>query len=201
MAGASVISWFVRNILGQAESDFGSEAFEQLEAAASKLSVGSDGVMFLPYIHGERVPYYEPSATGAFFGLRCRHRQEHLLRSVYEGVALNISNCFDLIGECNTSGSTAISELRLAGGGSGLRLWRQIIADCIGLPIQVMDTREAGTLGGAMLASIGAGLYNSEQEAVDAMVRIKYTIEPKTDNHHVYQKLNKEFNSLYQRTK
>jgi len=166
---------------------------------ATKAPVASDGLTFLPYIHGERCPFYDPDASGAFVGIRHRHGTEHFLRSVLEGVAVNIADCLDLIGQCVAPGQTQIRCIRLAGGGSGMGLWHQIISDCLDLPIHVMGAQEAGTLGAALLAGIGTGLYASHQEAISAAVRVGQTIEPVPDNVAEYHALKRRFMDLRER--
>ena len=198
MAGASVLNWFKQNFV--MKNSCSERDFERLDAAVSKVPVGSEGLVFLPYIYGERVPFYRPDASGGFFGIRYWHKPEHLLRSVYEGVAVNIRNCFDLINDCAELHNTTISELRLAGGAGELRLWHEMIADCLGRPIQVMSTKEAGTIGAAILAGIGLGVYSSYTQAVEKAVKIKEIIEPNPENYAVYSELQDKLNQLYERT-
>ena len=194
MAGASVLNWFRQRFCPQSEGD--GEAFRQMELLAEQLPAGSDGLTFLPYIHGERCPFYDPDASGAFAGIRHHHGAEHFLRSVLEGVAVNIADCLDLIGQCAAPRATRIDSLRLAGGGSGMGLWHQIISDCLDLPIHVMSTQEAGTLGAALLAGIGTGLYAGYDEAISAAVRIERTIEPIAGNVAAYHALRLRFTDL-----
>ena len=201
MAGASVLSWFQRVILPAVAEADREAALARLEAVAKELPIGSDGVVFLPYIHGERAPFYDPEACGGFFGLRKRHRSEHLLRSVFEGVVANIGNCFELIADCARQHETNIEEVRLAGGGSGSGLWYGMIADCLARPLRVMGTQEVGTLGAALLAGVGAGVYSDARAAAGASAKVRETFEPDPANHQRYLELREKLNRIYQETR
>ncbi|MFC1736392.1 FGGY-family carbohydrate kinase [Candidatus Hydrogenedentota bacterium] len=194
MAGASVVNWF-------RESFFSGDAqgFDDLEKAAGEISVGSEGLTFLPYVHGERCPFYDPDAAGAFMGIKPRHEPVHFLRSIIEGLALNIANCSELIEECAEAGGTGIGALRLGGGGSRATLRRQVISDCLNKPIRIMRTEEAGTLGAAMLAGIGANIYTDCRQAIVSTIVEQEIIEPNAERHAAYIKLKNKFNALHRR--
>ncbi len=195
MAGASVLHWFRENLCGDADE----QEFGDLEAAAERIPVGAEGLVFLPYLYGERCPFYDPEASGAFIGLRHRHRTAHLLRAVLDGVAVNIANCFDLLEECARGHETRIEHLRLGGGGSRAGAWHRIISDALGRPIRIMNTAEAGALGAAMLAGVGVGIYKDCVEAAANAVRCVRVIDPDTGRHEQYVELKKGLNDLYQR--
>lgn len=192
MAGASVLNWFKKNF-------FAGRMADNIEQTAGNVPVGSAGLMFLPYIYGERCPFYNPQASGAFTGIKYWHKTEHFLRSIIEAVALNIANCLDLITQCADSNNTVIDHLRLGGGGSKMTLWHQVISDCLNKPVRIMNTREAGTLGAALLAGIGTGLYANYSEAVEAAVRVQRVMEPNRNNHMIYRQLKDKLNDLYRR--
>jgi xylulokinase len=192
MAGASVVNWFKQSFLPRLSE----ERFAQIERSAADLPAGADGLTFLPFIHGERCPFLRPDATGAFAGVRAGHKAPHFLRAVIEGIALNIACCFDMIGECAGPLDTDIKEIKLAGGGSRSPLMRQIISDCLNKPIRIMNAEEAGTLGAAMLAGIGSGIYADCREAVAAVVRERETIEPDAVRNVQYAELKSNFTDL-----
>lgn len=199
MAGASVLNWFKENFYRELRDTKKEEPYQHLEKSAVKIPVGSDGVLFLPYIYGERSPFYNPDASGGFLGIRYWHKKEHLLRSVFEGIALHIGNCYDLIQECAKIQNVKLHPLKLGGGGSRMKLWHQIIADCLDKPINIMAVKEAGTLGAALLAGIGVGMYSDYNEAVSAVVRVEDTIEPNRRNFEIYLGLKERLNDYYRR--
>ena len=199
MAGASVLHWFLKNFYQENTDADNGQSYQHLEESADKVSAGSEGIIFLPYIYGERAPFYNPDACGGFLGIRHWHKKEHLLRSVFEGIALNIGNCYDLICECAKIHNTKLHNVRLGGGGSRIALWHQIIADCLGQPICMMNVKEAGTLGAALLAGIGVGIYSNYREAVSAAVKEQYVIEPESENGEIYLELKRRLNDYYRR--
>jgi xylulokinase len=194
MAGASVLKWFIQTFLHERTPASGT--FQEWEQAAAAVPLGSAGLVFLPYIHGERCPFYDPSASGAFVGMRHGHKTEHFVRSIIEGVAVNIANCLDLIQVCAQAQGVHIQSLRLGGGGSRGTLWHQAISDCLNLPLEVMNTEEAGTLGAALLAGIGAGIYRDAEAAVSSSIRRRYSVEPDPEKHGFYLELKDRFNAL-----
>jgi xylulokinase len=175
------------------------ETFQEWEQAAASVSLGCAGLVFLPYIHGERCPFYDPSASGAFVGMKHGHKTEHFVRSIIEGVAVNIANCLDLIQVCAQAQGVRIQSLRLGGGGSRGTLWHQVISDCVNLPIDVMNTEEAGTLGAALLAGIGVGIYSDAADAVSSSIRRRYSVEPDPEKHRFYLELKDRLNDLQQK--
>lgn len=199
MAGASAAGWFARSFCADGSGSADGMAWAALEELAAGVAPGSDGVIFLPYIHGERSPFYDPDASGAFLGLKRWHGKEHLARAVLEGVALNIANCHGLIAECADARGVHLRPPRLGGGGSRIALWHQIIADCMGDCIEVMNVGEAGTLGAAMLAGVGVGVYASHAQAISAAVRKQSVIEPDSGRHRAYAELRGRFNGCYRR--
>jgi len=199
MAGGSVLQWFRENFYPEIVGSDRARVLSRLEELASGVPAGSDGVVFLPYIHGERAPFYDPDASGAFLGIRRRHGRHHLLRSVLEGIALNIANCHELVEECARPRGTTLSPPRLGGGGSGIPLWHQIMADCLARPIRIMSVREAGTLGAALLAGVAVGLYSDCREAVARAVRQEQVVEPRQENLALYAELRQRLNDYRRR--
>ena len=197
MAGASVLGWFRQNFIHNKQGN--NEDSQMLENSVAGSPIGSDKLVFLPYIYGERCPFYAPDASGAFLGIKHWHKVGHFLRSIMEGVALNIANCFDLIQDCCKLHNTTVEHLRLGGGGSKTTLWHQIISDSLNQPIRIMNTEEAGTLGAALLAGIGTGIYTDYRQAVDEAVRVRRIIEPNSKNHIIYLELKNKLNDLYGR--
>ncbi|MBK8139179.1 MAG: xylulokinase [Chloroflexi bacterium] len=141
--------------------------FDVLVTEAASAPAGSDGLLFLPYLTGERTPHPDPLARGAFVGLTARHTRAHLTRSVLEGVAFGLNDSFTLMRE----GGVPLPDVaRVAGGGARSPLWRQIIADVLGVPVEAAPTTEGSALGAAILAMVGAGWYGTVSAACEAFV-------------------------------
>jgi xylulokinase len=152
-AGGS-LRW-LRDLLQPLLPASGEAAYDWLMERASLAPPGSDGLVFLPYLSGERTPYVDPLARGVFFGLHLGHRLEHLVRSVLEGVAFSLRQGLDLMHEAGAAADLA----RGAGGGLQSRLWLEIMADALGLGIQVTGASAGAARGAAVLAGLGVGLY------------------------------------------
>jgi xylulokinase len=144
-------------------------SFDALIAEAETVPPGSEGLLFLPYLTGERTPYPDPLARGAWVGLTIRHTRGHLTRAVLEGVAFGIKDSFTLI---ESAGLGAIRQVRISGGGARSALWRQIMADVLDVELVTVNTTEGAAYGAALLAAVGAGLYASVDEACAATIRI-----------------------------
>jgi xylulokinase len=138
-----------------------------LDAAAANVPTGAGGLLFLPYLMGERSPYWNPLARGAFVGLSMPHQKPELARSVLEGVALGLRNILD----CLREQVPGIDAIRLIGGGGKSTLWRQIFADSFGLPIHMLELKgEATSWGAAVAAGVGVGIYDWDIAASRATV-------------------------------
>ena len=132
--------------------------FEALLAEAAEAPAGSDGLLFLPYLSGERTPHPDPLARGAFIGLTTRHRRSHLTRAVLEGVAFGLRDGFELL---RTAGISAIGPVLVSGGGGRSRLWLEILASVLGVELVREAPTEGAAYGAALLAGIGAGAWNA----------------------------------------
>jgi xylulokinase len=149
--------------------------FDELIGEAAAISPGSDGLFFLPYLTGERTPHPDPLARGAWVGLTVRHTRAHLTRSVLEGVAFGLNDCFALLRETDLS---EIRQVRASGGGAKSALWLQIMADVLGVELSRVNTTEGAAFGAALLAGVGAEIYQSVQEACDAVIQVTDAITP-----------------------
>jgi xylulokinase len=153
-------------------------AYADLTAEAAEVPAGSDGLWFLPYLTGERTPYPDPLARGAFVGLTVAHDRRHLTRAVLEGVAFGLRDGLDLM---VGAGVPSPSHIRASGGGIASPLWRQILADVLGAAIATVPTTEGASYGAALLAAVGAGWYPSAQVATGALVHATPVAEPGPD--------------------
>jgi len=165
--------------------------YEELNEAAAEVPAGSEGLVFLPYLTGERTPHPDPLARGAFVGLTVRHRLGHVARAVMEGVAFGLRDSVELM-----AAEMELGEVRVSGGGASSDLWLRIIADVIGLPVRVVGTAESAAHGAAMLAAVGAGAFGSVAEACEAAVELGEFTEPGPDAA-VYTEVYRVYRDLY----
>ncbi len=152
-------------------------SFDDLLAPAADLPPGSEGLIFLPYLTGERTPHPDPLARGAFIGLTTRHTRAHLTRAVLEGVAFGLRDSFELMKEAGLASGQM--EVRVSGGGAKSPLWRQILADVIGAPLVSTSTTEGAAYGAALLAAVGAGVYPDVPAACAATIQTGEPTEPR----------------------
>jgi xylulokinase len=150
-------------------------SWDELTALAEVVPPGSAGLVFLPYLSGERTPYPDPLARGAFVGLTVRHGLGHMVRAVLEGVAFSLRDVFELVRQ---TAPEPMRDLRASGGGTNSALWRQIIADTLAVPLSSTRTAEGVANGAAILAAVAAGWYPTVPAACDAMVGVTGTTEP-----------------------
>jgi xylulokinase len=149
--------------------------FDDLTAEAARVPAGSEGLLFLPYLTGERTPHPDPLARGAWVGLTTRHSRPHLTRAVLEGVAFGIKDSFTLI---QNAGLGGIQQVRASGGGAKSALWRQIMADVLGAELVTVNTTEGAAYGAAQLAAVGADFYGTVDEACQSTIQITGRTEP-----------------------
>jgi len=143
--------------------------FDDLVNEASGIKAGSEGLFFLPYLTGERTPYPDPLVRAAWVGLTVRHTRAHMTRAVLEGVAFGIKDSFRLILQ---AGLGSIEQVRISGGGARSTLWRQILADVLGVELVTVNTTEGAAFGAALLAGVGAGFYENVPAACETTIQI-----------------------------
>jgi xylulokinase len=187
--GGAALTWLARCFFGQEQPDF-----RALETEASAAAPGADGLLFLPYLQGERAPVWDPAARGAFVGLTDRHIRAHCFRAVYEGVAFAVR---DLLQRCQAAAEIAPQMLHVSGGGSGSTFWNQIKADVTGLPVQQMAIPDAACLGAALLAAVGIGVFDGFTEASGAMIRTGDILDPVAAHVSRYDELFATWRCLY----
>ena len=171
LSAAGSLRWF-RDTLAPGEP------FEALVSSAATVPAGSEGLLFLPYLSGERSPYPDPLARGAFVGLNLGHGRAHLVRAVLEGVAFGLRDGLDLM---IAAGMPAPSQVRASGGGIASPLWRQILADVLDTELATVSTTEGAAYGAALLATEAAGWFPTVESAVAALVRATPVASPGPD--------------------
>ena len=170
-AGLS-LRWF-RDQFG-AGADDGRDPYTRLTEDAARVAPGANGLLWTPYLMGERTPHLDPDARAALVGLTASHTRAHVVRAILEGVAFSLRDTFEIFKEMNVP----VEEIRLGGGGARSKLWRQIQADVYGHVVKTVEAEEGAAYGAALLAGVGAGAWPSVDAACDAVVRIKSAVEP-----------------------
>src|SRR5512134_3161477 len=187
LSAAGSLQWY-RDALARDQS------FDALTAEAEQAPAGSEGLLFLPYLSGERTPYPDPLARGSFVGLTLRHGRAHMTRAVIEGVAFSMKDCFSLL---QGAGLAAVSEVRIAGGGAKGALWRRIVASALGLPMVTVNSTEGAAYGAALLGGVGAGAWPSVEAACDATIAVTGRDEPVAERSKAYAGLYPRYREVY----
>lgn len=164
-----------------------------LDKEAALSPIGANGLLYLPYLMGERTPHLDPAARGVFFGLSAMHEKRDLLRAVMEGVSYSLMDCLSVFGEMGLS----VDSMAACGGGGSSPFWRQMLADIYGCGITTATSREGPALGVALLAGVGAGLYAGVPEACAAVVTYGDVQPPDTQNHARYAAVYALYRDLY----
>jgi xylulokinase len=167
--------------------------YPQLTAEAERWPPGVDGLMFLPYLQGERTPHADPFARGAFTGLSLTHDRGALVRAVLEGVAYGLRDSLELL---RGLGVRPVSA-RVSGGGARSDLWTRIAASVLGLPLERTAVEEGAAYGAALLGAVAGGVFADAAEAVAACVRVRDTVEPALEWQKVYDERYARYRSLY----
>ncbi len=177
LSAAGSFRWY-RDALGDMErrqaKESGRDAYDLLTEAAAEVPPGCEGLLFLPYLTGERTPYPDPNARGVFFGLTLRHGKAHLTRAVLEGVTYGLRDSLELMRALGLS----IQQVRASGGGARSPLWRQMLADVFDTEIVTVNVTEGAAYGAALLAGVGAGVYRAVSEACQAAVQLTGRTQP-----------------------
>jgi xylulokinase len=167
--------------------------FDVLVAEAEVWDPGAEGLVFLPYLAGERTPHADPDARGAFVGLQLRHDRGALVRAVLEGVAFGLRDSLDLLRALGVDATVA----RVSGGGARSRLWLRIVASALGVPLELTESEEGSALGAALLGGVAAGIFSDVHDAVSCCVRVAETVEPDPAWQAAYAELHDRYRGLY----
>ncbi|WP_094546053.1 xylulokinase [Petroclostridium xylanilyticum] len=168
-----------------------------MDQQADKVKPGCDGLLYLPYLMGERTPHLDPDAKGVFFGLSARHTRRDMLRAVMEGVSYSLKDCMEIIKGMGIE----VNEVRASGGGGKSKLWKQMQADMFNADIVTINSSEGPALGVALLAGVGAGIYSSVPEACEAAIKRVNTQSPIAENVSIYNKYYQVYGNLYRALK
>ena len=171
-AGLS-LRWF-RDQFGVVSGADGRDRYDLLVAEAAKVPAGADGLLWAPYLMGERTPYLDPEARGVLAGITASHSRGHVVRAILEGVGFSLKDTFNILQEMKV----AVRSVRLGGGGARSELWRQIQADIYEHAVGVIEAEEGAAYGAAILAGVGVGMWPSVDAACKSIVRVSQTVRP-----------------------
>ncbi len=186
LSAAGSLRWF-RDAFAPGES------FGALVSAAEDWPPGAEGLVFLPYLAGERTPHADPDARGAFTGLALRHDRAALARAVLEGVAYGLRDSLELLAALGVRPGVG----RVSGGGARSELWLRIVASIVGLPLERTAVEEGAAYGAALLGGVAGGVFASVGEAVERCVRVESLVEPEPGWRHAYEDGYARFRALY----
>jgi xylulokinase len=194
------LRWY-RDTLGLSEKELGKrtgkDPYNVLSDLAKKAGEGSEGLLFLPYLMGERTPHKDPAARAAFIGASARHGRAHFARSVFEGITFGMRDSLEIFRELKVP----IRRVVATGGGAVNPFWRQLQADIYGEEVATVNSQEGPAYGAAILAMTGAGLYSSVSEACNRLVRVVTRTSPRKKSVQVYNGWYREFRETYPRLK
>jgi xylulokinase len=186
LSAAGSLAWFHERLAPDVP-------FSRLVEEAEAWEPGAGGLVFLPYLAGERTPHADPDARGAFTGLELRHDRGALVRAVLEGVAFGLRDCLDLLRALGVDASAA----RVSGGGTRSRLWLEIVASVLDVPLEVTASEEGSALGAALLGGVAGGMFADVHEAVARCVRVSRVVEPDPAWREAYAGLLPRYRALY----
>ncbi len=195
LSAAGSFEWY-KNVLGTLEEQeaksAGSNVFERLTKQAENAPAGSEGLLFLPYLSGERTPHPDPNARGVFFGMTLRHQKSHMTRAVLEGITYGMNDSLQLMRNLGLE----ISEVRASGGGAKSPFWLQMQADIYQSPVVTTNVTEGAAFGAAVLAGVASGVYSDLDSAAAQIVQKTGETEPGADQD-VYADFYPEYRALY----
>ena len=184
-AGLSV-NWFKHNIANEL-------SYKEIDEISEKIKIGSDNLIYLPYLMGERTPILDVNSRGVYFGLSAMHTKAHLARATIEGVSYSLYSCIEVL---NSIGAD-LSDMAICGGGGKSKLWQKILADVYGINVKTLRSAECAALGVAILGGCAAGVYSSVEEGCSICVKEKGFTETDKANHDEYMKFYSVYKSLY----
>jgi len=168
--------------------------YDKLVTPAGHTPAGSEGLVFLPYLSGERTPYPDPNARGAFVGLTVRHGIPHMTRAVLEGVAFGLRDSMELV---QGAGLGQIDQVRVSGGGARSAVWRQILSDILDCELVTVNTTEGAAYGAALLAGVGAGVWEDVDKACQTTIAVVERVTPQPTQVEQYQRVYPIYHGLY----
>lgn len=170
----------------------GKAPFEALNEPAEQIPAGSDGLMFHPYLNGELTPYNDPELRGSYTGISAKHTTAHFTRATLEGVAFSLRDCMQVLRQLDVT----MERVRIIGGGAKGLLWRQIVADVLGLTMEKVKVDDS-SFGSAMLAAVGIGWFESFTQAAEVCVEVESVTVPDPENRRIYDSLFPRYKAIH----
>jgi xylulokinase len=196
LSAGGTLQWY-RDTFAQPEKvvagALGRDPYDLICSEAALAPVGSEGLIMLPYLTGERSPYPDPHARGVLFGITRRTDRRAVSRAVLEGVAFGLRDSFEIMKEMDVP----ITQVRASGGGARSSIWRQILTDVAGYTHVTINVDEGPALGVALLAGVGTNVYKSVEEACRQTIRVEHATTVSAPNHAVYDRLHRVYRRLY----
>ncbi len=190
---------FCQDYVAEAKAQ-GKDVYDLINEDVKTIPAGSDKLIYLPYLMGERTPHLDPDCRGVFFGLSAIHTKKHLLRAVMEGVSYSLCDCNQILKEMGVD----VTQMMACGGGGKSPVWRQMLSDLYNCTVKTVQQDEGPALGVAILAGVGCGIYPSVEEACDRLISEKSSTSPVAENvktyecyHHIYQNLYQSLKADY----
>ena len=193
LSAAGSLQWFVENLCTELATRRGADPYQTINSEALQVAPGSEGLLFAPYLAGERTPHADPNARACFVGMTNSHSRGHMARAVMEGVAMSLRESLEIIKGLNVP----VREMRLSGGGAKSNLWKQIFADVMDQSACTINAEQGPAYGVALLAAVGAGQYKSIEEACKATIEVVKKTPPKKPAVRTYNKMFPIYQSLY----
>ncbi|MDT8716186.1 xylulokinase [Clostridium sp. 19966] len=193
LSAASCLKWWVEQINKGLCGEDSAKTFDFLLEEAAKSKVGANGVVYLPYLMGERTPHSDPHAKGTFVGMTMTTERGDMTRAILEGVCFGLRDSLEIL----RSLKVPIEEVRVSGGGSKSVLWRQILADVLNTKVALINSKEGPAYGAAILAAVGCGLFKTVDEACEKLIKVTNEVSPIPENVEKYNKVYEVFTKLY----
>ena len=184
-AGLS-LNWFRGNLAKDV-------SYKELDEQSAAIGIGSDNLIYLPYLMGERTPILDVNSRGVYFGLSAMHTRAHMARATMEGVSYSLNSCVELLGSIGVD----VSDMVICGGGGKSKLWQKILADVYGIDVKTLVNGECAALGVAILAGVASGIYSSVEQGCDICVAEKAITRADGENHEKYMRYYDLYKKLY----
>jgi xylulokinase len=194
LSAAYCLQWWAEEVNKDIETD---KVYKILTDEAAKIPAGSEGLIFLPYLTGERTPHADVNATGVFIGLKPIHTRGHMTRAILEGVSYGLRDSLEIVKDMQIP----INEIRITGGGIRNELWAQILASVFNQELHIVEASEGPAYGAAILAMVGCGQFPSVEAACSELIKVTKTVKPLTDDAKVYDKYYSIFKKGYSQLK
>lgn len=199
-AASLSMEWFKNNycqgLIKEAESR-GVDIYNLIQEKTGRIKPGSEHLIYMPFLMGERTPHMNPKMRGAFVGLNVIHKEEHMLRAVMEGITYSLADCNDILKNLGV----VVEHMKVCGGGSRSPVWRQIMADLYDCEIVTLKKEEGPSYGAAILAGAGTGVFKDVKEASKRLIKCGETIQPVSEEVEIYKKYHAVFDSFYEHMK